>query len=57
MSSLLSTLSHVIKKVNHIIYNFLWNGKDKVTTRLSAIHNYESGEAKMVDRDSISFKV
>ena len=51
-SSSLLTPSHVIKKVNHIIYNFLWNGKDKVT-RLSAIDNYEAGGVKMIDIDSL----
>ena len=33
-SSLLAALSHDIKKVNRIIYNFLWNGKDKVNRSL-----------------------
>ena len=51
-SSLPATPSHVIKKVNHIIYNFLWNEKDKVT-RLSAINNYESSGVKMIDIDSM----
>ena len=35
-SSLLAALSHDIKKVNRIIYYFLWNGKDKVSLRESA---------------------
>ena len=30
-SSLLATPSHVIEKVNRIIYYFLWNGKDEVS--------------------------
>ena len=51
-SSLLPTPSHVIKKVNHIINNFLWHGKDKVT-RLSTINNYEAGGTKMIDIDSL----
>ena len=51
-SSLLPTPSHAIKKVNHIIYNFLWNGKDKFT-RLSAINNYKAGGIKMIDIDSL----
>ena len=38
--------------MNHIIYNFLWSGKDKVT-RLSAINNYEAGGTKMIDVDSL----
>ena len=51
-SSLLPTPSQIIKKVNHIIYNFLWSGKDKVT-RLSAINNYKAGGIKMIDVDSL----
>ena len=51
-SSLLPTPSQIIKKVNHIIYNFLWSGKDKVT-RLSAINNYEAGGIKMIDVDNL----
>ena len=33
---LLAAPSHVIKKVNRIIYNFLWNGKAKVSLGESA---------------------
>ena len=51
-SSLLPTRSQIIKKGNHIIYYFLWSGKDKVT-RLSAINNYEAGGIKMIDVDSL----
>ena len=36
-SSLLATPSHVIKKVNRIIYYFLWNGKDEVSLSESAL--------------------
>ena len=35
-SSLLATPSHIIKKVNRIIYNFLGNGKDEVSLSESA---------------------
>ena len=35
-SSLLATPSHVIEKVNRIIYYFFWNGKDKVSLGESA---------------------
>ena len=51
-SSLLPTLAGIIKQVNHIIYTFLWKGKDKVT-RLSAINNFEGGGIKMIDIDSM----
>ena len=48
MSSLLPTPESIIKELNHLIYTFLWKGKDKVT-RKSAINNYEGGGIKMVD--------
>ena len=38
--SLLPTPEHIVKDLNHILYTFLWKGKDKVT-RASTIHNYE----------------
>ena len=31
ISTLLPTPEKIIKKANHIIYTFLWKGKDKVT--------------------------
>ena len=40
VSSLLPTPLKIIKQVNHIIFTFLWKGKDKVT-RLSAINTLE----------------
>ena len=53
-SSLLPTPEHNYKKgLNHLIYTFLWKGKDKVT-RASAINNYEGrGGIKMVDVESM----
>jgi len=38
--------------VNHIIFTFLWKGKDKVT-RLSAINTLEEGGIKMIDIESM----
>ena len=45
--SLLPTPENIIKELNHLIYNFLWRGKDKVT-RKSVINDYEGGSIKMV---------
>jgi len=50
--SLLPTPENIIKELNHLIYTFLWKGKDKVT-RKSAINNYEGGGIKMVDIESM----
>ena len=52
VSSLLPTPSSIIKQVNHLIFSFLWKGKDK-TTRLSAINTLEEGGIKMIDIESI----
>ena len=52
MSSLLPTPSNIIKQVNHIIFSFLWRGKDK-TTRPSAINTLEEGGIKMIDIESM----
>ena len=38
--------------MNHIIFTFLWKGKDKVT-RLSAINTLEESGIKMIDIESI----
>ena len=51
-SSLLPTPEHIVKDLNHILYTFLWKGKDKVT-RASTINNYEGGGIKMVDIESL----
>ena len=51
MSSLLPTPSNIIKQVNHIIFSFLWKGKDKMT-RLSAINTLEEGGIKMIDHSA-----
>ena len=52
VSSLLPTPSNIIKQVNHIIFSFLWRGKDK-TRRLSAINTLEEGGIKMIDIESM----
>ena len=51
-SSLLPTPEHIIKELNHLIYNFLWRGKDKVI-RKSVINDYEGRGIKMVDIESM----
>ena len=51
-SLLLPTPEHIMKELNHLIYTFLWKGKDKVT-RASAINNYEGGGIKLVDVESM----
>ena len=48
VASLLPTPENIIDKLNYLIYNILWKGKDKVT-RKSAINDYEGGGIKMVD--------
>ena len=52
-SSLPQTPANIIKQVEHIIYTFLWKGKDNVT-RLSAINNFEGGGIKMIHIDSMA---
>ena len=42
VSSLLPTPEQTIKELNHLIYNFLWKGKEEVT-RKSAINDYDKG--------------
>lgn len=51
VSSVLFTPQNVIKQVNSIIFNFLWNGKDKVKRKV-IISDYEHGGLKMVDFES-----
>ena len=52
VSSLMPTPKHIIDELTHLVYNFLWKGKDKVT-RASAINNFEGGGIKMVDIESM----
>ena len=51
ISSLLPTPKNIIKELNHLVYNFLWKGKDKVTRKF-AINDYE-GDIKMVGIESM----
>ena len=50
-SSLLPTPEHIVKDLNHILYAFLWQGKDKVT-RASTINNRDltHGRRRFVGR-------
>ena len=48
-SSFLSTPATVIKEFNSLVFNFLWNGKDKVTRRSTyAPYIYDSSGLKMI---------
>ena len=51
-SSFLSTPTTVIKEFNSLVFNFLWNGKDKVTRR-STYAPYDFGGLKMIDFETI----
>ena len=51
-SSFLSTPSTVIKEFNALVFNFLWNGKEKVIGRLTYAP-YDSGGLKMIDYETI----
>ena len=47
-SSVLSTPPEIIKEFNTLVFQFLWNGKDKVTRR-STCAPYDSGGIRMVE--------
>ena len=49
----MSANSKFIKEVNHVLYNFVWNGKDKVK-RLALINSIEKGGLKMPDIESLA---
>ena len=51
-SPILCTPVEIIKEFQTLIFNFLWNGKDKVI-RLSTYAPYEFGGLKMIDYDSM----
>ena len=51
-SSILCTPVEIIKEFQTLIFNFLWNGKDKVI-RLSTYAPYEFGGLKMIDCESM----
>ena len=52
VSLLLPTPKEVIKKLNQLLFKFLWKAVDKVT-RLSAINEYENGGLKMIDFETM----
>ena len=51
-SSFLSTPATVIKEFNALVFDFLWNGKDKVI-RHSTYTPYDAGGLKMIDYETI----
>ena len=51
-SSVLSTPSEVIKEFNTMVFQFLWNGNDKVTRR-ATYAPYELGGLKMIDYENM----
>ena len=52
VSSLLPTPKEFVSQLNQLLFQFLWNGPDKVT-RKSAINEYSNGGLKMIDLDSM----
>ena len=53
-SSILCTPAEIIKEFQTLIFNFLWNGKDKVIHRyLSTYATCEFGGLKMIDYESM----
>ena len=51
-SSILCTTVEIIKEFQTLIFNFLWNGKDRVI-HLSTYAPYEFGDLKMTDYESM----
>ena len=51
-SSVLTTPPQIIKEFNKLVFQFLWNGKDKVTRR-STYASYDSGGVNMVDYENM----
>ena len=46
-ASLISLTKDIVKQVNSVVYNFIWNsGKDKIK-RLTLIRNYKNGGLRM----------
>ena len=52
MSSLIPTPKEFVSQLNQLLFQFLWNGRDKVTRR-SVINEYSNGGLKMIDFDSM----
>ena len=51
-ASVTSVSKELIKEANSVLYNFMWNGKDKVR-RLALISDIEMGGLKMLDIQSM----
>ena len=51
-ASLIPTPKEFVSQLNQLLFQFLWNGPDKVTRR-SAINEYSNGGLKMIDFDSM----
>ena len=51
-SSVLTTQPEIIKEFNTLVFQFLWNGKDKVTRR-STYAPYDPGGIRMVDYENM----
>ena len=49
---MLTTQPEIIKEFNTLVFQFLWNGKDKVTRR-STYAPYDSGGIRMVDYENM----
>ena len=49
---MLPTPPEIIKEFNTLVFQFLWNGKDKVTRR-STYAPYDSGGIRMVDYENM----
>ena len=52
VSSLIPTPQEFVSQLNQLLFQFLWNGPDKVTRR-SAINEYSDGGLKIIDFDSM----
>ena len=50
-ASVIPVSKELIKEANSVLYNFIWNGKDKVK-RLALISDIEIGGLKMLDIQS-----
>ena len=51
-ASVISIPNELVKEVNSIFYNFIWNGKDKVKRR-ALISDIDKGGLKMLDIESM----
>ena len=51
-ASVIPVSKELIKEANSVLYNFIWNGKDKVK-RLALISDIEMGGLKMLDIQSM----